>query len=99
MDFKKNFTTLMILIGFNIKGKVLKKVGRKTVHQPTIGKHSLHEVNESTSSMVSDRLALPHAGKWRSKVRTSKSQIFEKSRKKQKFDNIFDRFCLNHKPS
>jgi hypothetical protein len=26
-------------------------------------------------------------------------KIFEKPRKKQKFDNIFDRFCLNHKPS
>jgi hypothetical protein len=25
-------------------------------------------------------------------------KIFEKPRKKQKFDNIFDRFCLNHKP-
>jgi hypothetical protein len=26
-------------------------------------------------------------------------KIFEKPRKKQKFDNIFDSFCLNHKPS
>jgi hypothetical protein len=25
-------------------------------------------------------------------------KIFEKPRKKQKFDNIFDRFCLNHIP-
>jgi hypothetical protein len=26
-------------------------------------------------------------------------KIFEKPRKKQKFDNIFDRFCFTHKPS
>jgi hypothetical protein len=40
------------------------KVGRETIHQQTIGKHSVHE-------MASDWSTLPQLGKWRSKVSTS----------------------------
>jgi hypothetical protein len=50
-----------------VMGDANVKVGRETVHQPTIGTACMRV----QMKMASDWSTLPQAGKWRSKVRTS----------------------------
>jgi endonuclease/exonuclease/phosphatase family metal-dependent hydrolase len=49
-----------------VMGDTNAKVGRESVHQPKIGKHSLHESTNENGLRLVD-----FVGKWRSKVRTS----------------------------